>query len=71
MERRTFCLESDIYILEHFHSVWSAAFLFRIEEDITLLRNSTLDHIKEYRPKGLLHIRTNPNEEPVIELHAR
>lgn len=29
-----------------------------------------MDHVEEYRSEGLLHVRTNPDEKPVVELYA-
>lgn len=29
-----------------------------------------MDHVEQYRPESLFHVRTNPDEEPVVELYA-
>ena len=62
----TLSSEGDIYFLEHFHGVRTTTLLLGIEEDISLLRHRKVDHVEEDRAESLLHVRTDPNEEPVV-----
>lgn len=67
----TLGLERDIDLLQHLHRVGAAAFLLGIIQDIALLRDGLLDHIEEHGSERALHVRTDPDQEPVVELHAR
>ena len=64
----TFGLEGDIYILQHFHRVWAAAFLLGIEEDVALLGDGSVDHVEENGAESLFHVRSDPDEEPIVKL---
>ena len=66
----TLSSEGDIDLLEHFHGVGSTSLLLGVEEDVALLGDRLRDHLKENRTEGLLHVRTDPDEEPVVELDA-
>ena len=66
----TFSLELDIHLLEHLHRVRAAALLLGVEQDVALLRNLALDHVEQDGAEGLLHVRADPDEEPVVELQA-
>ena len=65
---RTFSIKRHVDVLQHLHRIRPPPFLLRVEEDVPLLRYAPLDHIEQHRPKGLLRVRPNPDEEPVIEL---
>lgn len=69
IEKLTLSLEGDVDILEHLHCVWAAALLLGIKEYVALLGDLAVDHIEENGAKGLLHIRADPDQEPVFELH--
>ncbi len=69
-EPRTFCLKGDVDILQHLHSVRATALLFGIEKNVALLWNGAVNHVEENRAKGLLHVGTNPDQEPVIQLYT-
>lgn len=68
--RLTFSFECDIDILQHLHRVRAATLLLCIEENVALLGNRAVDHIEEDGAEALLHVRTNPDQEPVVELHG-
>ena len=68
--RHTFSLERYINIFQHPHRIRSPALLLGVKQDIPLLRDASPDHVKEHRAEGLLHIRADPDEEPVVELHG-
>ena len=66
----TLSLERDIDLLEHLHRVRAAALLFGVVQDVALLRDGALDHVEEHGSERALHVRTDPDQEPVVELHA-
>lgn len=66
----TLGLEGDVYLLEHLHGVRTTALLFSVEEDVALLRHSAVDHIEEDGTERLFRVRTDPNQEPIVELHG-
>ena len=66
----TLGLEGDVDLLEHLHGVRTAALLLSVEEDVALLRHTAVDHIKEDGTERLFHVRTDPNQEPIVELHG-
>lgn len=70
LKRHTLSLEGNVDIFEHLHGVGAAAFLLGVEEDVALFWDPAMDHVEEDRPEGLLHIRPDPDEEPVVELQA-
>ena len=67
----TLSLERDINLLEHLHRVRAAALLFGVVQDVALLRDGALDHVEEHGSERALHVRTDPDQEPVVELHCR
>ena len=67
----TLSLKRNIDVLEHLHRVRPAALLLRVEEDVALLGHAPLDHLEQHRAERRLHVRADPDEEPVVELHAR
>ena len=68
--KRTLSFERHIHILEHRHRIRAAPFLLGVEQDVALFRDLALDHVEQDGPKGLFHVRTDPDEEPVVELEA-
>lgn len=66
----TLSLESDVDILEHLHGVRTTALLLGVEQNVTLLGHSAGDHVEENGSEGLLHVRADPDEEPVVQLHG-
>ena len=67
---RTFSLKSVIDIAEHLHDIWPATLVLGVEEDVPVARNIAVDDIEEDRTKGIFQVGANPDQEPVIELHA-
>ena len=67
----TLSLERDVDILEHLHRVRTAPLLLGVEQDVALLRDRALDHVEEHGPERALHVRADPDQEPVVELHRR
>ena len=64
-------LERHVDLLEHLHRVWPAALLLGVVEDVALLRDRALDHVEEDGAEGFFHVGSDPDEEPVVELHGR
>ena len=67
---RTLSLERDVDILEHLHRVRTAPLLLGVEQNVALLRDRALDHVEQDGAERLLHVGADPDEEPVVELHA-
>lgn len=68
--RLTFSLECDVDILQHLHRVRAATLLLGIEKNVALLGDRAVDHVEEDGAEALLHVRANPDQEPVVELHG-
>lgn len=67
----TLGLEGDVDVLEHLHGVRATALLLGVEEDVALLGHGAVDHVEEDGAEGLLHVRADPDQEPVVELDSR
>ena len=70
LERHTFGLKRDIHFLEHLHRIRTSAFLLRVEQDASFLGHAPSDDVEQDRPERLLHVRADPDEEPVVKLSA-
>lgn len=66
----TLSLEGDVDILEHLHGVRTTTLLLGVEQDVALLGHPTSDHLEEDGAESLLHVGTDPDEEPVVELQS-
>ena len=66
----TLSFEGDVNVLQHLHGVWPAALLLGVEEDVALLGDGAMDHVEEDGTERLLHVRADPDQEPVVELCA-
>ena len=66
----TLSLERVVDVPEHLHRVRATALLLSVVKNVALLGNRAVDHVEEDRAERLLHVRTDPDEEPVVELDA-
>lgn len=57
-------------VLQQCHRIGATATLLRVPKDHALRLNVFLDQARNGRPKSLLLVRSNPDEEPVFALYA-
>ena len=66
----TLCFKGLVDILEHLDSVWAATFLLGVEEDVSFFGYCAVDHVEEHRTESLLHVRADPDQEPIVKLYG-